>query len=913
MRSMVHRAGGSSAAAGPVRSAAAPLPPCARRRAAPAAHARRALPHAGASASGELGDGDGVDDAARGWTLMRALSALRRQMKGAGASPAPAGPGSAAAPAAAAAPSPSPGAPGRPPPRALPPSPAPAAAECCPIECLPSTPTEVIRALAPAPIATAAAAVAAALLDAGAAAAGPAAPPVPPPPDARRALRALRGRLSPEAWAAFAAEVERAALRAALQHPPAAAEPLGSLASLGSLGASYWEAECDDDASDGGGSDDEPGRAAAGAAAGGGYGGAPFAAAHLPGAARLHHVSQGGHAPGHQQQPLHHHQQNGGGGGGHTSPILGPPPPMAHYPSAAAAAAGAAPFGHAGGPPPQPTPPPGPWPPQGEGDSYGGWSTLFRSDGLRAAALQAAASAAAASAAAQRGAPPPQHFVGSHPITVLPSYGLPVPPAPGGGAAGGGDAPAAGGGGGSGRGSPAAESERVRAKRRDAAGRRSPSGRRPRDGPPHFSRLVFGGGGARTLAYAGALHALRQLGLVRRLDAVAGSSGGAILAVLAALGLGPQEILEAMATLPDPEQLSWMGLNKNLGLASGQELFGAIEQAVAQRTGAAAPTLGDVEAASGVRVFIATTSLAKRAPLYLDSRTHAGMRVRDALRASAAIPFFFSPVRSPFAPDDLLVDGCITDCTPVGAILGAAAAKGGRPPDPSSVLVLAVHDAAGPRGGAGVGVAADLNGLVNGLVATALQAGFHHTLASGVRVLNLFDAAAAVDPLQFRMGRALGRDVVARAQELTEQWAVELCSSTAAGAAAAVAGSPAAPQLAATGSAAISEAQLGAAAAGGDAQAEGAVPGAAGVGAPQHNVATAAAVAAIGAAAAAAAASPGRTALHASMGGGGGGGASFLDAAGHELGYGCDCRPWWLESIDDGGAGPPRSEFERLA
>lgn len=33
-----------------------------------------------------------------------------------------------------------------------------------------------------------------------------------------------------------------------------------------------------------------------------------------------------------------------------------------------------------------------------------------------------------------------------------------------------------------------------------------------------------------------------------------------------------------MATLPDPEQLGWMGLNRNLGLASGAELFAAIEQ-----------------------------------------------------------------------------------------------------------------------------------------------------------------------------------------------------------------------------------------------------------------------------------------------------------------------------------------------
>lgn len=41
---------------------------------------------------------------------------------------------------------------------------------------------------------------------------------------------------------------------------------------------------------------------------------------------------------------------------------------------------------------------------------------------------------------------------------------------------------------------------------------------------------------------------------------------------------------------------------------------------------------------------------------------HTDMRVRDALRASAAIPFYFSPLRSPFDEGDLLLDGCLTDC-----------------------------------------------------------------------------------------------------------------------------------------------------------------------------------------------------------------------------------------------------------
>ncbi|KIZ02378.1 hypothetical protein MNEG_5587, partial [Monoraphidium neglectum] len=149
-------------------------------------------------------------------------------------------------------------------------------------------------------------------------------------------------------------------------------------------------------------------------------------------------------------------------------------------------------------------------------------------------------------------------------------------------------------------------------------------------------------------------------------------------------------------------------------------------------------------------------------------------------------------------------------------------------------------------------------------------AGFHHTLRSGVRVLNLFEAAANVDPLQFRMSRPLGREVVARAQELTEQWAVELCAS---------------PRLAAQGGDNSPAASRATSPAAGQAKREaGGVEGARAGRAYEERPST-----------------PGRTALHSSMGGGGVG-AGAWDAAGHELAYGCDCRPWWLASVDEAAA-----------
>lgn len=438
-----------------------PLSVAQRRRALAArtqSHADGAQPAAG-----------GVEGAAlaepKGWALVRALKAFGRQLQGRSA-PTP-GPG-----AQPPAPPPSP----QPPAASRPPTPT-AAAEACPLECLPTTPLEVIRALAPEPIASAASAVRGSLLVASGSGSTPT-------PDPRGALRRLRGRLSPEAWAVFASEVERAALRAALQHPPAA-EPL---ASLGSIGASWFED--DDGDSDGDGAD---GTAAAAAVSSGpgqsmalAGGGAPLRPPAPPPAARHDHRHAQAHQPG---------ARDGGPG----------MPPAA-----------------------------GAWVPQGNGAIYGAWGAFLRSDGLPHA------SAASAGAAAAAG--PQQHFVGQHPITVLPSYGAdaaaPAPP---------GAAVAAERDGGAAPGAPAAGG--ARAARSSRGARR---GMRTAHGPPHFSRLVFGGGGARTLAYAGSVHALRTLGLVRRLECVAGASGGAILAVLVALGLGPQEVGASAAPLFGP-------------------------------------------------------------------------------------------------------------------------------------------------------------------------------------------------------------------------------------------------------------------------------------------------------------------------------------------------------------------------
>lgn len=170
------------------------------------------------------------------------------------------------------------------------------------------------------------------------------------------------------------------------------------------------------------------------------------------------------------------------------------------------------------------------------------------------------------------------------------------------------------------------------------------------------------------------------------------------------------------------------------------------------------------------------------------------------------------------------------------------------------------------------------------------------------------------------MHRTQGRDVVAKAQALTEKWAVELYSGAQKAGPTPTAAAPA--MSPATGSSTGSGTQNVSCLAG-----KALVAGAAGLGVKEDAITAAGAgsvgdgtggaaaalvvgiagavaaagdVARGGGAAPAVASSPGKNALLSSMGGGGGGAGAYVDAAGQQLGYGCDCHPWWLASLDEG-------------
>ena len=166
----------------------------------------------------------------------------------------------------------------------------------------------------------------------------------------------------------------------------------------------------------------------------------------------------------------------------------------------------------------------------------------------------------------------------------------------------------------------------------------------------HFFCGVFEGGGAKGVAYAGALLAMAQQKCW--FSAVAGASAGAITAALVASGLSPEDMGSATDEALKLVQTGvWAGLR---GLRSGAGYFqsdglytwlNALLVAQVKKSGvapSAAVTFGELYAATRIELNVVSTDLSLNAQIvfsYIDTPECA---VADAVVASSSIPFAFA-------------------------------------------------------------------------------------------------------------------------------------------------------------------------------------------------------------------------------------------------------------------------------
>lgn len=158
----------------------------------------------------------------------------------------------------------------------------------------------------------------------------------------------------------------------------------------------------------------------------------------------------------------------------------------------------------------------------------------------------------------------------------------------------------------------------------------------------------------------GVLHKLSETGQLRHIKCFAGTSIGALAAVLAAQRVDMTRALAAISCKPFDMDADLLSLDPPFGLNSGVELLEFIRSLVGRQT------LQQLRDVHGTNTVICATSLKNKRPVYFSAASHPDMEAAWAVRLSCTLPLLFA---CGVHGGDAFVDGGLTDNFPVRPLL----------------------------------------------------------------------------------------------------------------------------------------------------------------------------------------------------------------------------------------------------
>ena len=186
----------------------------------------------------------------------------------------------------------------------------------------------------------------------------------------------------------------------------------------------------------------------------------------------------------------------------------------------------------------------------------------------------------------------------------------------------------------------------------------------------HFKNLVFEGGGVKGIAYVGALDVLDQEGILKDIERVAGTSAGAMVAVLIGLGYSAEEMKDILWKIKFRNFLdkSW-GLIRNTerlvddyGWYKGEFFRNLMAEYIQAKTGDGEITFKDIEKMRKEGkpfrdIYLIGADLSTGYSKVFSASTTPDVKVADAARISMSIPLIFAAVKGLNGDDHIYVDG----------------------------------------------------------------------------------------------------------------------------------------------------------------------------------------------------------------------------------------------------------------
>jgi len=191
-----------------------------------------------------------------------------------------------------------------------------------------------------------------------------------------------------------------------------------------------------------------------------------------------------------------------------------------------------------------------------------------------------------------------------------------------------------------------------------------------------FENLAFEGGGAKGMAYIGALRVLEESGLYpAHILRVAGTSSGSFFASMVACGATSAELKQLLFDTDLVKLLKdakWgrfscaVNLWSDFGFHPGQRLLDFLGELLAERTGSPDVTFGQLLERCGRELCVPVANITRMCAEYCHPKTTPDMPVRLAIGMSMSLPVLMRPYRlvhrmgSPaWDEEDLYTDGGI--------------------------------------------------------------------------------------------------------------------------------------------------------------------------------------------------------------------------------------------------------------
>ena len=190
----------------------------------------------------------------------------------------------------------------------------------------------------------------------------------------------------------------------------------------------------------------------------------------------------------------------------------------------------------------------------------------------------------------------------------------------------------------------------------------------------HFKNLVFEGGGVRGIGYVGALEVLDNEGILKNIKRVAGTSAGAMVAVLIGLGYTAKELKDILWDLNFTEFLDdTFGMIRDTdrlineyGWYKGDFFRNLMADFIKDKTGNGEATFRDLTNAHKYRdIYLIGADLSTGFSKVFCFKHTPDVKVADAARISMSIPLFFRAVQNINNDGHVYVDGGLLDNYPI--------------------------------------------------------------------------------------------------------------------------------------------------------------------------------------------------------------------------------------------------------